>query len=178
MSVISYNGLVELVERGVITNVIPEQINGASIDVTLSDLFFVETAPSSERETIVFAHRDNFCMTEVAGGVTLAPGAVALAATRQKFFLPDNVSAEFKLKSSSARRFLEHMNAGWCDPWWHGSALTLELKNMLRFHSVKLSAGDSVGQVIFYSCDPVPRDRGYAVRGRYNNDSAVTAVKP
>ena len=78
-----------------------------------------------ERETIVFAHRDNFCMTEVVGGVTLAPGAVALAATRQKFFLPDNVSAEFKLKSSSARRFLEHMNAGWCDPWWHGSALTL-----------------------------------------------------
>ena len=45
MSLITYNGLLDLVEQGVITNVNPAHINAASIDVTLGESFWVEMPP-------------------------------------------------------------------------------------------------------------------------------------
>ena len=70
------------------------------------------------------------------------------------------------------------MNAGWCDPGWNGSALTMELKNMLRFHSIRLREHDSIGQMVFFRVSPVPEQNSYAAVGRYNNDTSVTGVKP
>ena len=64
-----------------------------------------------------------------------------------------------------------------CDPHWHGSVLTLELKNFTRSHIIELHDGCRIGQMIFYRSEPVPRERGYAVRGRYNQDTSVSGVK-
>ena len=75
----------------------------------------------------------------------LAPGQFCLAATAETFYLPDNIAAEFKLKSSLARAGLNHALAGFADPGWTGSVLTLELTNTLRWHSLRLRPGMKAG---------------------------------
>lgn len=107
----------------------------------------------------------------------LAPGEVCLAHSVEIFNLPMHITAEFRLKSSQARVFLEHLHAAWCDPGWHGSALTLEFVNLSRFHRSMLVAGKKCGQVMFYRHKPVPHDKSYAVRGQYNNIAAVAQSK-
>lgn len=193
MSLLSYNNLVNLVEQKVITNVEPDQINATSIDLTLGhnlliegehpDMFLHRLQGGGESVMgISLRDRDPLFMTahnlESDGPYDLLPGEFILASTEQIFNLPRNVSAEYKLKSSMARIGLEHLNAGWCDAGWHGSALTLELKNMTRHHAIRLQAGDRIGQVVFFLHAEVPAERSYAARGRYNNDETVSGIKP
>jgi len=64
-----------------------------------------------------------------------------------------------------------------CDPSWHNSKLTLELKNDCEYHSLLLKAGMKIGQMIFYRVNPVPDQHSYAVKGRYNNTTEVTGSK-
>lgn len=107
----------------------------------------------------------------------MSPGNFILTQSREVFHLPDTISAEYKLKSSMARIGLEHLNAGWCDAGWNGSVLTLELKNMTEAHSILLQEGDAIGQIVFFKHAPVPEDKSYAARGRYNNDKTVMGAK-
>lgn len=175
---LSYVKLVQLVDAGVIENVELDQINGTSIDITLAPRILVEVGG----KVCSLKNREPLNMVTVEmdpeRGYILQPNEFILASSQQIFNLPMDISAEYKLKSSMARVGLEHMNAGWCDPGWHGSALTLELKNESRYHSIHLRPGDRIGQVVFYLCDPVPEDRSYAVRGRYNKDVQVSGIKP
>ena len=80
------------------------------------------------------------------------------------------------LKSSRAREGLEHLMAGFCDPGWHGSRLTLELSNARRMHAVAIWPGMKIGQMVFHKMEGIP-GRSYAVTGRYNGDLGVTASK-
>jgi len=64
-----------------------------------------------------------------------------------------------------------------CDPGWSNSRLTLELKNNLQHHSLLMVQNMKIGQMVFYRCAPVPHDNSYAVKGRYNNTTEVTASK-
>lgn len=50
--ILGYNSLCQLVESGIIENVDPANINGASIDLTLGNTISVETA----HENIIFSH--------------------------------------------------------------------------------------------------------------------------
>ena len=182
MSLLSYTELCELVEAGVITDVPHEHINAASIDVRLGADILVE-AP--DRGCIVtLRNRDPLRMHQIAlqnehhdDGYVLSPGEFILAHTMEIFNLPDDICAEFKLKSSGARIGLNNVLATWCDAGWHGSALTLELKNENQNHPIKLHAGDRIGQMLFYRVTPVPADRSYRVRGRYNGDAGVQQTK-
>ena len=177
MSLLSYNQLCELVERGVITDVPHEHINGASIDVCLGNDILIERAGD---RVVCLRDRHNLLMESYPigdGGYRLDPGEFILAHTIEKFNLPNDIAAEFKLKSSGARIGLDNVLATWADPGWHGSSLTLELKNVTRHHSILLHAGDRIGQILFYGVEPVPDDRSYAARGRYNNDPSVQQAK-
>jgi dCTP deaminase len=180
MSLLSYNRLVHLVETGIITNVQHDQINSASIDVTLGNIILVENYDSFSLQQLSLKDRDKMCVEEV--DITdrpfiLRPHKFVLAHTQQIFNLPNNISAEYKLKSSMARIGLNHLTAGWCDAGWNGSVLTLELKNVTNYHSIKLNHGDKIGQIIFFEHDLVPSDRSYAARGYYNGDKSVSGVK-
>lgn len=183
MSLLSYNRLCELVEQGIITNVKHEQINATSIDITLGNHLKFETTylPEGHRHRIALSDRTPLNMVDVhlseLGNVGLSPGEFVLAHSQQVFNLPNNISAEYKLKSSMARIGLEHLNAGWCDAGWNGSVLTLELKNMTRHHTIMLRPGDFIGQMVFFEHEPVPADRSYAARGRYNGDRTVSGIK-
>lgn len=179
MSLISYNGLCYLVSKGVIGPVDLEDINGTSIDVHLGNEIVVEQSNENQRVvSLQDKQRLSTRKVDIANGYyDLRPGEFILAHTVETFNLPDNISAEFKLNSSGARIGLENALATWCDPHWNGSVLTLELKNLTNFHTLRLHAGCRIGQMIFHASEAVPVDRGYGVRGRYNGDQSVSEVK-
>jgi dCTP deaminase len=180
--ILSFNQLCDIVDAGFITHVLPDNINGSSIDVRIGDKVLIErTIGTSELHTISLNKREPLKTVEhslLKEPLFLYPGECILAHTIEMFNLPADISAMFKLKSSCGRIFLEHMNAGWCDAHWHGSALTMELKNMSRNHCIKLEYGDAIGQMIFFPHLAVPEADGYAVRGRYNKDKSVSGTKP
>ena len=179
MSLLSYTELCELVEQGVIGPVDPKAINAASIDVRLGDEIVTEQYCDHRYRPVDIHKREVFPSTKlkILSHYDLAPGEFILAHTMETFNLPDNICAEFKLKSSGARTGLENALATWCDCGWHGSTLTLELKNLLRYNSLRLTPGMYIGQMIFYRVTDVPKERSYATVGRYNNDQSVQTVK-
>jgi len=170
------------VEQGVLTNVDPEFINAASIDITLGDAILMEEDCRdvfNHCPVLELAARQpmNTRRVDCTNGFKLLPGQFILAQSREVFNLPNDISAEYKLKSSMARIGINHCLAGWCDAGWNGSVLTLELMNVSRHHAIKLQAGDKIGQMVFFRHAPVPADRSYAARGRYNNDTTVKGMK-
>lgn len=181
MTLLAYNELCDLVSRNIITNVKKEQINSSSIDITLGAKVLVERVGQKKRPIVTLRDRLPLQTDEVIldgkNLFCLVPHQFVLAQSEQVFNLPNNISAEYKLKSSMARIGLEHLNAGWCDAGWNGSVLTLELVNMTNAHAIGLQLGDPIGQVVFFKHEPVPEDRNYATRGRYNGDKEVTGVK-
>ncbi len=195
MSLITFVELCEKITGGLLQapvsnphpfNKIPiGHINGASVDVRLGRVFLRESSPETvslrpnnyvtlfdkgelpmEKETLAWGER-----------LYLQPGEFILAQTIEEFYLPNNIAAEFRLKSSVARAGLDQALAVWCDPGWNGSVLTIELRNNTRYHVLVLEAGMKIGQVVFFKGEPVPNEASYAVRGQYNNDKNVTGNK-
>lgn len=175
--VLNHEEISQLLDQGVVENGQYGAINGASLDIHLGETALVEVI--GVRDTVNYAARQPLMMREVsiADGLALAPGEFILAHTVERFNLPADICAEYKLKSSMARIGLEHLNAGWCDPTWHGSVLTLELKNMTRYHTILLKPGDAIGQMIFRRMQPVFASHSYANVGRYNQDASVSGIK-
>ena len=180
---LSYIELVELAERGVITDVQPGAINAASIDVHLGKHFKYESRSRigacpiidlSEREPLPL----NDVVCEDGEFITILPGQFILAHTTEMFNLPNDISAQFLLKSSVARNGLEHAAATWCDAGWNGSVLTLELRNVTQYHRLRLKPGMAVGQMKFYRHTAVPDEQSYAARGRYNGNVSVEGILP
>lgn len=147
-----------------------EQLNPASYDVLLGNHLMIEAATSPELVLLDISDysRDNPYL--------LKPGQFALAETFETFNIPDDIAAQFILKSSRGREGLSHALCGYCDPGWHGSKLTLELHSLRQLHPIPLYPGLKIGQLIFTLMAGVP-DRTYAETGRYNNDPGVTASK-
>ena len=174
---LSHNELIDLIERGVIEHAKIDAVNAASIDIHLGPVILVEEPGNT---VVDYRARTKPKMCEVhlhEGGYVLRPGDFILAQSVEVFHLPMDISAEYKLKSSMARIGLEHLNAGWCDAGWHGSVLTLELVNVMRHHSIIIRPGDPIGQMVFFRHAPVPPERSYATRGRYNKDRTVRTIK-
>ena len=177
---ISYNELCEFAERCVISPVDPKDINGTSIDVHLGPKVLREAPVPREIATVSLRDKQNVHWLETdstKGFYDLLPGEFILAHTVEVFNLPADISAEFKLNSLGARIGLDNALATWADPRWHDSTLTLELKNNTRHHVIRLHHKCRIGQMIFHRSEPVPEDKSYAVRGRYNKDASAQPVK-
>lgn len=141
-------------------------LNPASLDVRLGFNLMVEVREQPELMRIDISDR-----TE-DDPYLLLPGEVCLAETVEQFNLPENISAEFVLKSSRARDFYNHMLAGFLDPGYWGSKLTLELKNERRYHPLPLYPNLKIGQIVFFRMSAVPL-KSYALTGHYNNHKTV-----
>lgn len=101
----------------------------------------------------------------------LYPGDRVLVASLETFNFSNNIAGQFRLKSSRGREFYEHLEAGWCDPGWHGSKLTMEI----IAHDVSplpLYPGLRMGQIIFFQLENLP-EKSYRETGRYNKDQSV-----
>jgi dCTP deaminase len=143
-------------------------VNPASIDVRLGPRLLIEVEYTREMQPLEIVHhvqQDPYWM---------APGQFLLAETIETFNLPADVAAQFMLKSSRAREGLEHLLAGYCDPGWHGSRLTMELHNSRQLHSVPIWHGMKIGQMVFHRMSETPA-MDYSKTGRYNNHKCVTA---
>jgi dCTP deaminase len=177
MSLLSYVELVELVDAGVIQGVERSAINAASIDVRLGMDFKFES-PSVSSHIVDLSERQSIAFTDGKDRAVLAPQEFILAHTLETFILPLDISAAFCLKSSIARNGLEHLNACWADAGWEYSTLTMELKNMTRYHTLMIKSGMYIGQMKFFRHTEVPEEHSYRVRGRYNGDASVSTIKP
>lgn len=148
----------------------PELLNPASLDVVLGDHLMIEVADQRELIRIDISNRTK------DDPYMLLPGEFCLAQTREVFDLPADIAAQFVLKSSRAREGYNHLLAGWADPLWSGSVLTLELINARRHWSLPLYPNLKIGQMVFFRMSERPA-RGYDQTGRYNGDRTVMGCK-
>jgi dCTP deaminase len=148
----------------------PSLVNPASIDVQLGGTILIESAESPN----LVPYPLHQCSED--NPYELKPGQFCLAQTVETFNLPDTIAAQFMLKSSRAREGLEHLMAGYCDPGWHGSVLTLELHNSRQLWPQLLWPGMKIGQMVFHVMSERPL-KSYAKTGRYNADKTVQASR-
>ena len=177
MSYLNHDEILELCQAGYMENWDASCINAASLDVRLGREIMCEQSTSTHK-MLDYSKRQKPDMQSVLldkGGIAIYPGQFFLAHTIEKCNLPDNIAALFRIKSSMGRIGLEHMDAGWVDPGFHGS-LTLEFKLMLERHWVNLHPGDRIGQLIFFRGNPVSADKSYRSKGNYNGADGVKQV--
>ncbi len=101
------------------------------------------------------------------------PGERLLVASLEEFNIPSRVCGQLALRSSTARDFIQHLNAGWIDPGFSNSVLTMELINW-SFTPYSLYLGKAIAQIIFHWLHDTPTS---LYQGRYNNDSKVESHK-
>jgi dCTP deaminase len=159
-----------LCETGMITPFDPSLLNPASLDVRLGDLILQEREEESG-----FIECDISQATK-ENPYRLLPNEFILAQTLEFFNVPENICSQYALKSSLARAGLEHNLAGWIDPGFNSSVLTLELKNAKRFQHIPLWPGMRIGQLIFFDMHGPPL-KSYKITGHYNGDKKVTGCK-
>lgn len=191
MSLITFVELCEKIAGGLLVasssnpppfNKIPiGNINAASVDVRLGQVFLREVRPDgvSLRPSNYVSLFDKGELPMVKETLAwgerfyLQPGEFILAQTIEEFYLPNDIAAEFRLKSSVARAGLDQALAVWIDPGFNNSVLTIELRNNTRYHMLVLEAGQKIGQIVFFKGEPVPSAASYATRGQYNNQREV-----
>lgn len=155
-----------LCQKGMVEPYCSDLLNPASLDVRLGDTLLIES--SATEQLVAYPLKGH----SQSNPYWMVPGQFVLAQTVETFNLPDTIAAQFVLKSSRAREGLEHLLAGYCDPGWSGSVLTLELHNSRQLHPIALWPGMKIGQVVFQRLVSPPR-HSYRVTGRYNNHTTV-----
>jgi dCTP deaminase len=159
-----------LCQGGLVDPYDPVLVNPASLDVRLGWELLVEV---EEYPTLI--------PIDITGHTPenpfyLRPGEFVLGCTIETFHLPVDVAGQFALKSTRARQGLEHLMAGYCDPGWSGSKLTLELQNARQHHPVALWPEMRIGQIVFHRMSQTPA-RDYSLVGHYNHDVSVQSAK-
>ena len=170
MSILCDTEIRALCEEGLIDPYDPALVNPASLDVRLGENILIETPddPMLRPYSIKGFTEDN--------PYPLQPREFILGETIETFFLPSFLAGQFALKSSRARQGFEHLMAGYCDPGWQGSKLTLELQNARSFHWLGIWPGMRIGQIVFHRMSQTPAE-DYSIVGRYNFDRHVTPAK-
>lgn len=188
MGLLSFKKLRSIVFNKVITST-DAHINPASVEVTLGNKFYVEDfspwiikdkTSATDLFTDVCKKQNiklKLIVLEDDEILVLRPGMFVLAETQEFFNLPDNMVAEYVLKSSQARNGWQHLLAGYCDPGWNNSKLTMEFVNESQNGYLLLRPGMKCGQMKFYEVEEVPEDKSYRVVGQYNNQTEVQQAK-
>jgi dCTP deaminase len=167
MTILCDSEILDLIKREVIEWGDPRLVNPASLDVRLGPNLMIESAEGMEMRPLSIA------AATAAKPYELVPGQFVLAETLETFHMPENLAAQFALKSSRAREGLEHLLAGWIDPGFSGSKLTLELKNARQLQRIPLWPGMRIGQIVFMEMRSRPLV-SYSVVGHYNHMPQVS----
>jgi dCTP deaminase len=104
-------------------------------------------------------------------GILLAPGEFILCCSLETVRLPVEVCGILYSKSSTGRKGLEHMHAGYVDPGFCGQ-LTFEFHNVAPW-PIKLVPGQRVMQMCIDHM-VAPAESDYSVTGRYQNQVGAT----
>jgi dCTP deaminase len=156
--------------QGMVQGHDPELINPASLDLRLGNLIMLESVQNHQMIPLEISRYTP------EHPYQLVPGQFVLAQTVETFNMPEDVAGLFFLKSSRAREGYENLHAGYADPGWHDSTLTLELKNARQLQSLPIYPGLKIGQMVFFRMSQRPAV-SYAVTGHYNSDRLATASR-
>lgn len=133
----------------------PAQIQPASVDVRLGDVFLVFRNHSVG---VIDPYEKRTDLMEKVGvepgdAFILHPGEFILGSTIEAIGLPDDLVARVEGKSSLGRLgLLIHATAGFVDPGWPKGQITLELSNVATL-PIKLWPGMRIGQLSFHRLD-------------------------
>ena len=132
----------------------PDNINPASVDLRIAPQYiFLNSGNKAESDAIL-----------------LLPGAPILATTIEYVRIPPDCAAVLYLKSSMARKGLDHALAGFVDPGFEGE-LTMELH---AHRPLILHAEQRVIQLVLYRLSS-PAEKPYA--GRYQGQRGPTMTR-
>lgn len=159
-----------LIQDGMVQDYDSDLINPASLDLRLGNLIMLESVESHQMIPLDISRygKDH--------PYHLVPGQFILAHTIEQFNMPEDIAGLFFLKSSRAREGYENLHAGYADPGWNGSTLTLELKNARQLQPLPIYSGLKIGQMVFFRMSQQPAI-SYAAVGHYNKDRLVSASK-
>ena len=180
--ILNHDEIVALINNGIIEGADLNNVNPASLNVRLDNKFLIEARDPNGQcgmhyTPLSFAKRESPRFIEVEGGVVLGPGDFCLASLVEKVNLPSNLCCDVMLRSSAARMGIQHLLAGWGDPGYSGH-LTLELKNELKYHAVRLVGGDAIIQLRFHRINEVAEGKDYGAKGgKYSGDKGPQGVK-
>jgi dCTP deaminase len=161
----------QITERGKAGLIKPfnvEMVQGASLDIRIGTKGLKRC--SYHKDNNDFAPLDLTKTTENEP-FFVEPNERILIESLENIYLPNDIAAQFILKSSVARRFFQHMFSGWCDPGWEGK-LTMEFVNQ-DIEPYPIWVGKPIGQLIFHQTELV--DHGYD--GRYQGIFTVSPSK-
>ena len=181
---LAYDELAHLVESGVTESGRLEAVGGSSVDIHLGDKILIENRRKRLHRVNVpvvdYSDREPLDVIEVdlskTGEYVLSPGQFILAHSVEVLNMPLNMSALLRTKSSMGRIGFEHMDAGWVDPGFSGQ-LTLEFKNQLESHAIRIRPGDQVGRLVFFRHETVEHDNSYKAKGRYNGQRGAVQTR-
>lgn len=153
----------------------PNLVQPASLDIRLG---YTAKRVLTPQDTLFnhnrIAYKDiDFSVYSETRPYFFMPQERLLIASLETFCIPDNICGQIVLRSSAARQFIQHINAGWIDPGWHGSKLTMELINF-GHTPFKLYSHLSITQIVFFwlqsnSVNPY--------NSKYNNNQGVSNAK-
>jgi dCTP deaminase len=170
MTILADHEINTLANKGMVENYKIDLINPASLDLRLGNLIMLESVSSHQMIPL------DISRYTVDHPYELVPGQFILAQTMETFNMPEDIAGLFFLKSSRAREGYENLHAGYADPGWHGSTLTLELKNARQLQPLPIYPGLKIGQMVFFRMSTKPAI-SYAAVGHYNNDALVSSSK-
>jgi dCTP deaminase len=149
---------------------VEENIQPASLDISLGDKFLVE----KHRNRVIDVSKDNIEYLPVeVDNYPLEPGDFVLGVTKEFINVPDNLTVMLAGKSTLARMGLQiHITAGWVDPGYRGK-LTLEIVNNSS-NILQLHPGMLIGQLVFLEMKKKP-DQVY--KGKYQDSMDVVGAR-
>ena len=150
-----YQDLIQWASKGGVTPYSQDLVNPASVDLRIASKIVQLTMPGADLECNV---------------IDLWPGLPILATTVEYIKLPNDVAGAVYLKSSWARRGLDHALAGWVDPGVEGE-LTLELH---AHRPLYITPGDRVVQLVLKRLS-APTAKPY--QGRYQGQTGPTRAR-
>jgi dCTP deaminase len=106
--------------------------------------------------------------------LAIVPGEFILVETLEKIKVPNGYAVDCKLKSTMARKGLNHSLAFWFDPGWIGVG-TFELHNVTRFNNICIWYGMRIAQIVVHR---LSGDAEHPYQGRYQNAKRVELAKP
>ena len=136
-----------LCETGMVTPFDPALVNPASLDLRLGSEILIESAEGPDLVPYSLAHHTS------DDPYRLVPGQFVHAGTLEAVNLPLNLVAQFV---PNPHEGLQHLHAGFCQPGWRASSLTLGLKNTRQLHWVGIWPGMRIGQLQFLTMDARP----------------------
>jgi len=137
----------------------PKNVNPSSIDLCLGEIYRI---PFTENWSRPYQIRDE--------GLKLKAGQFVLMHTYERIKMPKHHAAYISLKSTTARKGIEHLNAGFIDPGFEGQ-ITLELINHWPFEQTLYKYEPIVQLVLFDAYIP---KKTYDKTGHYQGQIGAT----